>query len=79
MGAVASLTHTDMYTYVYNLNFQLIASNILFVLYNYASVTHLQNKTEKNSSWERAFYESEWVKINSSWIILVFSIHACYY
>ena len=28
--------------------------------------------TENNSTWGSAFYQSEWVIINSSWIILVY-------
>ena len=28
--------------------------------------TRLKNKVENNSTWEGAFYESKWVKINSS-------------
>ena len=34
--------------------------------------TRLKKKTENNSAWEGAFYQSDWVKINSSWVILVF-------
>ena len=36
--------------------------------------TRLKKKTENNSTWEGAFYQSEWVKINSDWVILVFSL-----
>ena len=28
----------------------------------------LKNKIENNSTWEGAFYQSEWAKINSSWV-----------
>ena len=31
--------------------------------------THLKKMIESNSTWEGAFYQSEWVKINSSWVI----------
>ena len=32
----------------------------------------LKNKTENNSFWEGAFYQSKWVKIDSSWVFLFF-------
>ena len=32
----------------------------------------LKKKIENNSTWEGAFYQSKWDKINSSWVILVF-------
>ena len=35
--------------------------------------TCLKNKIENNWTWEGAFYQSEWVKNNSNWVILVFS------
>ena len=35
-------------------------------------VTRLKYKIEKNTTWEGAFYQSEWVKIKSSWVILFF-------
>ena len=38
------------------------------------SSTRLKNKIENNSTWEDAIYQSVWVKINSSWVILVFSL-----
>ena len=28
----------------------------------------LKKKIENNSTWEGAFYQSEWVEINSSWV-----------
>ena len=31
----------------------------------------LRNKIENNSTWEGAVYQSEWVKINSTWVTLV--------
>ena len=34
--------------------------------------TRLKNKIENNSTWEGTFYQSKWVKINLSWVILVF-------
>ena len=34
-------------------------------------VTRLKNKIENHSTWEGAFYESEW-EINSSWVIVIF-------
>ena len=39
--------------------------------------SRLKNKIENNSTWEGAFYQSEWVKINWSWVILVFSRYVC--
>ena len=36
------------------------------------SSTRLINKIENNSTWEGAFYQNEWVKINSSWVSFVF-------
>ena len=42
-------------------------------------VTSLKKKLENNSTWEDAFYQSEWVKINTNWVILVFSLYVyCY-
>ena len=38
--------------------------------------TSLKNKIKNNSFWEGSFYQSEWVEINSSWVILVFSLYA---
>ena len=35
-------------------------------------------KVENNSTWKGAFYQSEWVKINSSWVILIFSLYVCW-
>ena len=32
----------------------------------------LKKKIENNSTWEDALYQSEWVKINSIWVILIF-------
>ena len=32
----------------------------------------LKNKIENNSTWEDAVYQSEWAKINSSWVMSVF-------
>ena len=39
--------------------------------------TRLKNKIENNSTWEAAFYQSEWVKVNSSWVVLFFSLYVC--
>ena len=36
------------------------------------SLTRSQKMIESNSTWEGAFYQGEWAKINSSWVILVF-------
>ena len=33
----------------------------------------LKIKIENNSTWEGAFFLGEWVKINSSWIIVIIS------
>ena len=41
-------------------------------------LTCLKNKVENNSTWEGAFCQSECVKINSGWDILVFSLYAGY-
>ena len=35
-------------------------------------LTRLKNKIDNNSTWEGAFYQSEWVKTNSCWVSLVF-------
>ena len=32
---------------------------------------------ENNWTWEGAFYRSEWAKINSSWVIFIFSLYKC--
>ena len=32
---------------------------------------------ENNSTWQGAFYQREWDKINSSWVILVFFYFMC--
>ena len=37
----------------------------------------LKKMTGNNSAWEGAFYQSEWVKINSIWVILVISLYVC--
>ena len=34
--------------------------------------TRLKNKVKNKPTWEVAFYQSDWVKINSSWVILFF-------
>ena len=34
--------------------------------------TLLKNKIETNSTWEGAFYVSEWDKINPSWVLFKF-------
>ena len=44
--------------------------------WNFIQDTRLKNKIENNSTWEGAFYQSEWVKVYSSWVILVFSLYA---
>ena len=38
----------------------------------------LKNKIGNNSTWEVAFYQSEWVKTNSSSVIFIFSLHVYY-
>ena len=43
----------------------------------FSSFTRLKNKIENNSTWEGAFYQSEWVKINWSWVNLLFSLYVC--
>ena len=37
------------------------------------TLTCLKNKIENNLTWEKGFYQSEWVKKNSSWIAFIFS------
>ena len=39
--------------------------------------TGLKSKIENSLIWESVFYQSEWVKINSSLVILVFSLCVC--
>ena len=51
--------------------FQIIFDNILLT-------TPLKKKIEKNSTWECAFYQSEWVKIYWSGVTLVFSRYVCF-
>ena len=41
--------------------------------------TRLKTMIESNSTWEGAFYQSECVKINSSWVIFIFSLYVLYY
>ena len=36
-----------------------------------------KSKIENNSTWEGAFYQSEWDEINWSWVILIFSLYVC--
>ena len=38
-------------------------------------ITRLKNDIGNNSTSEGAIYESEWVKINLNWVILVFSFY----
>ena len=38
---------------------------------------HLKNKIENYSTSEGALYQSEWVKINSSWIFFIFFLFMC--
>ena len=37
----------------------------------------LENKIENNLTLEGAFYQSEWVEINSSWVIFIFFFFKC--
>ena len=39
-----------------------------------STFTHLKNKIENNSTWEGAFYQSEWVKINQVELFSLFHI-----
>ena len=40
---------------------------------NVHKICYIQKtKIENDSTWEGAFYASEWAKINSSWVSLVF-------
>ena len=34
----------------------------------------LKKRIQNNPTWEDAFYQSEWVKINSSWVIFIISL-----
>ena len=43
-----------------------------YIWYVYTNYTCLKNKNENYSAWEGAFYQSEWDKINSSWVILIY-------
>ena len=38
---------------------------------------HLKNNIENNSIWDGAFYQNEWVEINSSWVIFTLLFSAC--
>ena len=51
----------------------LIVCQIILSLSFQEYYTHLKNKIGNNSTWEGAFYKSEWVKSNSSWVIFIFS------
>ena len=48
-----------------------------FTLKIFPIIIRLKNKIENNSTWEGAFYQSEWVKINWSWVALVFFHFMC--
>ena len=48
-----------------------------FVLQIDKFISLLKNKIEDNSTWGGAFYKNLWVKINSHWVILVFSLSVC--
>ena len=37
-----------------------------------------QDWKKKNWTWEGAFHQSEWVKIKSSRVLLVFSLYVCW-
>ena len=64
-----SLAHYNIYWCVMHMVHKII---IIILL-----ITRLKNKIENNSTWEGAFYQSEWAKINSSWVTLVFSLYVC--
>ena len=49
----------------------------IFICHNNV-VTRLKEQDWKKLNLEGAFYQSEWVKINSCWVILIFSLYACY-
>ena len=40
-----------------------------------ADAASLKYKIESNSIWKDAFYQSEWVKFNSRWVIFFFSLY----
>ena len=44
---------------------------------NLSAITRLKKKIENNSTWEGVFYQSEWVKINSTSVIFIFSLCVC--
>ena len=39
----------------------------------YLKQTHLKNEIENFSTREDAFYQSEWVEMNSNWVIFISS------
>ena len=62
-------------TIVYNYSKEAVMSASDYVETSYRVC--LRNKFENNSTWEGAFYQSEWDKINSSWVIFIFSLYVC--
>ena len=39
-------------------------------------ITRLKKMIENNSSWEGAFYQSEWIKINPSSVLFIY-VYCC--
>ena len=58
---------------IINLYYDLHHFDEIFIcMMKFKLVTRLKNKIENNSTWEGAFYQSEWVKINSKWVFSFF-------
>ena len=49
-------------------SFLSIKLNLQVSFQNNWTQTRLKDKTENNSTWKGAFYQSEWAKINSNWV-----------
>ena len=60
-------------------NVEFLEKDLCFVIIaDYFPTFTLKNKIENNSTWDGAFYESEWVEINSNWVILFFKCNTIY-
>ena len=72
------LTNT-YFNYWWNNIIKVISITIWNIFYYFIVIisTSLKNKIENDSAWEDAFYQKEWVKTNSSWVILIFSLYVC--
>ena len=47
------------------------------LLKNLGDITRLKIKVENNSTWEGAYYQSEWVKINSVILVVPLYVSSC--